>query len=362
MKAITTKVSYLGTHISQSLSSIPRPDFHGHLVKDTLKSARSTLANAANQVIKAIRPDGAVLPPAHSQQPPSLQELVTLVRTIPDGATLIAFLKGSGEWRLVEAATKLEEMLEVSNDIATQLEKNPDCDCNKQILCLLGMAGTVRHALNMTGKTPSVHLEPWLDSLTQTGQALHQQRREVSFGENTNKTLHTAKSPKLNAKTISKQTTDRRAQFARSGTTTTSTAKRSKSQDISSQSSECTSDEDSVEVTERRLDFTDLAKFTSVFTSEQLCKVQESINQLLEEVNTHANIAINGKSGTPMWTFAVKKVIAATDQLSLVIGQLGNDYFQAGGSNLQLAQWLNTKLSDIRTETKAWQAKLGSVS
>lgn len=133
------------------------------------------------------------------------------------------------------------------------------------------------------------------------------------------------------------------------------TAQPPQPQHISSPSSE----EDWAEATERHLDFRGIAEFTSELTLEQLCKIQESINPLLKEVNTHASAAINGKSGTPRWTFAVEKVIAATDQLSEVIGQFGNDYLQAGGRDQKLAQWLDTKLTDIHAETQAWQARLG---
>lgn len=115
-------------------------------------------------------------------------------------------------------------------------------------------------------------------------------------------------------------------------------------------------------MTERRLDCTGIAEFMSEFTSEQLNKIEESINPLVEEVNTHASDASTGKSGTPEWTFAVRKVIAAIDQLSEVIGQVGSDYLKSGGRNPKLAQWLDTKLTDLRSEKSSWQTNPPSAS
>lgn len=182
MKAIATKVSYLGNHISHSLGSIPRPHFNGHLVKDALKSAKNGLANAAGRVVRACRPDETVAPPA--------------------------FNAGDSE------------------------------------------------------------------------------------------------------------------------------------------------------ATERRVHFEGQAASASEFPSDDFKLVKASIKHLMSELDPFISVASNGNPGTPMWTYAVETIVANLGQLSDAIKQKRNECLSNGNSYPEFAHWLDTQLTDLRAEQKAWQAKL----
>lgn len=262
MKSITTQLSYLGNHISYTLSSVPRPHIGTQQIKDALRSGHSRLSRVAGRVVRACRPDENVGPPAQ---------------------TVVAASKKSVTFGLENTARRFD---------------------------------------------PGAPPNTWI--------------------------------PRADADT-------RRARFAQSRQTTAAQPSNSRyisslSSSQSSETSESSSEEDRITVTEHRLDFRGIAEFTSEFTTDEIDGIQNVMNQRLDTVNRFASLAMNGKRGTPMWTHSVQTVISTIDELSKVMGDLRSTYMKTGGNNEDFSRWLDTKLTDLRSEKASWQTNPPSAS
>lgn len=112
------------------------------------------------------------------------------------------------------------------------------------------------------------------------------------------------------------------------------------------------------EATERRVHFEGQAASPAEYPSDDFKLTDASIKHLMSELGPFILVASNGNPGTPVWNYAVETVIGKLGQLSDAIKQKRNEYSSDGNSHPEFAHWLDTQLTDLRAEQKAWQAQL----